>query len=119
MKKFLLSLALLTGCATSSGYKSIETKYLPNECAKLTTEYVQKLPPQLQPMVSQISFVVAGIVAQGYVVVQIHPMLGPMPPQLAQTEKFNLDTEATECSAEVKKAQEQNQAQPAQEALSK
>lgn len=69
MKSLLVSLVLLSGCVTS-GLKSLETKYLPGECLKLTEETIARdfTGPGEAEGAKLLDLKVFGITENGYVI---------------------------------------------------
>lgn len=102
MKSMLVSLLLLTGCVTS-GMKTLETKYLPGECLKLTEETIAKEFAANPAQARQLDLKVLGVTSDGYVLGQ-YIAVGPagMPvaaPSFFKRDEVNTDTVQVECPA--------------------
>ncbi len=95
MKLLLASLVLLTGCVTS-GMQSLETKYVPGDCVKITEEALKTYPQDKQAFVKSAEGYVQALFEDGYFVLLVGPK-GPFATQSVTKEELNSTTELTQC----------------------
>lgn len=99
MKSMLVSLLFLAGCVTS-GLKTLETKYLPGECLKLTEETIAKQFPGEENAGRSLDLKVLAVGTDGYVLGQyMAPGIALAPPQFFKRDDVNTELYAVECPA--------------------
>lgn len=91
MKKILISL-LLSGCVTA-GKQSLESKYLPGDCAVATPEYQKE-----QPSLKGVESFVYAVTTKGYHVVYVLPLIGPVDQSDVNREMLDTKSNKVDCS---------------------
>lgn len=101
MKFLVLVMMLLTGCVTS-GMKTVETKYAPGDCAKLTEATVARDFAGEEATGRALVVKIYGVAEENYVVILYNS--GEQVSNISpfDTEALNKDTVPMECPAYLK-----------------
>ena len=92
MSKFFSLFAALfvfVGCVTSN-HKTIETKYVPGDCATPTPELIKE---RGEPELQNVAMLVLGVTKSGYVIVE--SFKGEVSTRPYEVAKIDLDTQTT------------------------